>query len=65
MRSTGKKSDRKEKEIKIKTKESWSEVEHWKLIEAVREHGTDWNKITAQVGTRDKQEVLEHVQILK
>ena len=65
LRSNGKKPVAKEKEIKIKKKEPWSEIEHWKLIEAVRMHETDWDKITAQVGTRDKQEVLDHVQILK
>jgi len=35
----------------------WSEEEHSRLIEAVREHGRDWKQVTAAVATRSNSKV--------
>ena len=44
---------------------AWTEQEHWQLIKAIRDHGQDWDKVTAQVGTRGKSEIKHHADVLR
>ena len=38
----------------------WSETEKQSFIEGIREHGRNWKKVAAHVGTRDRSAIASH-----
>ena len=42
------------------TRQGWSQEEQEMLIDAIRDHGKNWKKITEIVGTRDKNAVCSY-----